>query len=271
LSRLLDEQLLPLQRQGRISHYFEARGQEAGVVAGAEAILPTDYFVQGLREGTAAVYRGMPLGQVHRPDSWHGQRRGPRPSNALPCVLGGNPPRQHVVLGGLADPARHGHRHGRPRSARRQVSPCASSATVPPAKTTSTRASISPASTKRPWSWFARTISGPSRPRLGADPVGNPGRQGPGLRRVFAARRRQRRPGHVRGHQGGRGQGPRGRRPHLHRSRDLPTGRAFQRRRSDPLPRRARAQGLAEAAIPCCAFTPGWKRKRCFPPRRWPP
>jgi pyruvate dehydrogenase E1 component alpha subunit/2-oxoisovalerate dehydrogenase E1 component alpha subunit len=61
LSRLLDEQLLPLQRQGRISHYFEARGQEAGVVAGAEAILPTDYFVQGLREGTAAIYRGLPL------------------------------------------------------------------------------------------------------------------------------------------------------------------------------------------------------------------
>ena len=61
LSRMLDEQLLPLQRQGRISHYFEARGQEAGPVAGAEAILKTDYFVQGLREGTAAVYRGLPL------------------------------------------------------------------------------------------------------------------------------------------------------------------------------------------------------------------
>ncbi len=60
-SRLLDEQLLPLQRQGRIGHYFEARGQEAGPIAGAEAILKTDYFVQGLREGAAAIYRGMPL------------------------------------------------------------------------------------------------------------------------------------------------------------------------------------------------------------------
>lgn len=60
-SRVLDEQLLPLQRQGRISHYFEARGQEAGPIAGAEAILKTDYFVQGLREGAAALYRGMPL------------------------------------------------------------------------------------------------------------------------------------------------------------------------------------------------------------------
>jgi pyruvate dehydrogenase E1 component alpha subunit/2-oxoisovalerate dehydrogenase E1 component alpha subunit len=61
LSRVLDEQLLPLQRQGRISHYFEARGQEAGPMAGAQAILKTDYFVQGLREGAAALYRGLPL------------------------------------------------------------------------------------------------------------------------------------------------------------------------------------------------------------------
>ena len=62
-SRLLDERLLPLQRQGRIGHYFEARGQEAGPTAGAEAIGKTDYFVQGLREGAAALYRGLPLGK----------------------------------------------------------------------------------------------------------------------------------------------------------------------------------------------------------------
>jgi pyruvate dehydrogenase E1 component alpha subunit/2-oxoisovalerate dehydrogenase E1 component alpha subunit len=60
-SRLLDDQLLPLQRQGRISHYFEARGQEAGAIAGAQAIEATDFFVQGLREGAAAIYRGLPL------------------------------------------------------------------------------------------------------------------------------------------------------------------------------------------------------------------
>ena len=60
-SRVLDEQILPMQRQGRISHYFEARGQEAGPVAAAEALEKTDYFVQGLREGAAAVYRGLPL------------------------------------------------------------------------------------------------------------------------------------------------------------------------------------------------------------------
>jgi len=60
-SRALDEHLLPLQRQGRISHYFEARGQEAGPIAGAHALEKTDYFVQALREGAAAIYRGLPL------------------------------------------------------------------------------------------------------------------------------------------------------------------------------------------------------------------
>jgi pyruvate dehydrogenase E1 component alpha subunit/2-oxoisovalerate dehydrogenase E1 component alpha subunit len=60
-SRMLDEHLLPLQRQGRISHYFEARGQEAAPIAGAHVLEKSDYFVQGLREGAAAVYRGLPL------------------------------------------------------------------------------------------------------------------------------------------------------------------------------------------------------------------
>jgi pyruvate dehydrogenase E1 component alpha subunit/2-oxoisovalerate dehydrogenase E1 component alpha subunit len=85
-SRLLDEQLLPLWRQGRISHYFEARGQEAGPMAGAEAIDKTDYFVQGLREGAAAIYRGLPLdkyiaqilGTVH--DAGRGRQ--------MPCHVG---------------------------------------------------------------------------------------------------------------------------------------------------------------------------------------
>ncbi len=60
-SRLLDKHLLPLQRQGRISHYFEARGQEAGPIAGAHVLDRSDYFVQGLREGAAAIYRGLPM------------------------------------------------------------------------------------------------------------------------------------------------------------------------------------------------------------------
>jgi pyruvate dehydrogenase E1 component alpha subunit/2-oxoisovalerate dehydrogenase E1 component alpha subunit len=60
-SRLLDQRLLPLQRQGRIGFYIGATGQEAGVIAGAHAIGPEDWFVPGLRETSAALYRGFPL------------------------------------------------------------------------------------------------------------------------------------------------------------------------------------------------------------------
>lgn len=60
-SRLLDDRLMPLQRQGRIGFYIEARGQEAGMIGGAHAITPRDYFISGLRETAAGIYRGMPL------------------------------------------------------------------------------------------------------------------------------------------------------------------------------------------------------------------
>jgi len=59
--RLLDEHLLTMQRQGRIGMYLDARGQEAGVIAAAHALATDDYFVPALREGSAALYRGLPL------------------------------------------------------------------------------------------------------------------------------------------------------------------------------------------------------------------
>jgi pyruvate dehydrogenase E1 component alpha subunit/2-oxoisovalerate dehydrogenase E1 component alpha subunit len=60
-SRLLDQRMLPLQRQGRIGFYIGATGQEAGLIGGAHALLPEDWFVPGLRETAAALYRGLPL------------------------------------------------------------------------------------------------------------------------------------------------------------------------------------------------------------------
>jgi pyruvate dehydrogenase E1 component alpha subunit/2-oxoisovalerate dehydrogenase E1 component alpha subunit len=60
-SRLLDTRLLPMQRQGRIGFYIGPTGQEAGVIGGAHALTPQDYFVPGLRETAAGLYRGMPL------------------------------------------------------------------------------------------------------------------------------------------------------------------------------------------------------------------
>jgi pyruvate dehydrogenase E1 component alpha subunit len=61
MSRLLDQRLLPMQRQGRIGFYIGPTGQEAGMIGGAHAIGPEDYFVPGLREGAAGLYRGLPL------------------------------------------------------------------------------------------------------------------------------------------------------------------------------------------------------------------
>lgn len=61
LSRLLDTRLLPMQRQGRIGFYIGAPGQEAGIIGGAHALQANDYFVPGLRETSAGLYRGMPL------------------------------------------------------------------------------------------------------------------------------------------------------------------------------------------------------------------
>ena len=60
-SRLLDEHLLTMQRQGRVGLYLDARGQEAAVIAAAHALAPDDYFIPALREASAALYRGLPL------------------------------------------------------------------------------------------------------------------------------------------------------------------------------------------------------------------
>lgn len=60
-SRLLDEMVGKLQRQGRVGTWFGTRGQEAGVIAGAQALGKQDYFVPGRRESYASIYRGLPL------------------------------------------------------------------------------------------------------------------------------------------------------------------------------------------------------------------
>jgi pyruvate dehydrogenase E1 component alpha subunit/2-oxoisovalerate dehydrogenase E1 component alpha subunit len=94
-SRLLDQRLLPLQRQGRIGFYIGATGQEAGIIAGAHAIGPEDWFVPGLRETSAALYRGFPLrahiAQVfgNANDLTHGRQ--------MPCHSGSRAS-HHVVM-----------------------------------------------------------------------------------------------------------------------------------------------------------------------------
>jgi pyruvate dehydrogenase E1 component alpha subunit len=95
MSRLLDQRLLPMQRQGRIGFYIGASGQEAGMIAGAHAIGPQDYFVPGLRETAAGIYRGMPLrthmAQIFGNASDLGQGR------QLPCHSGSRAS-HHIVM-----------------------------------------------------------------------------------------------------------------------------------------------------------------------------
>jgi pyruvate dehydrogenase E1 component alpha subunit/2-oxoisovalerate dehydrogenase E1 component alpha subunit len=60
-SRLLDDMVGKLHRQGRVGTWFASRGQEAGVIAGAHAVDKQDYFLPGRRESYAAIYRGLSL------------------------------------------------------------------------------------------------------------------------------------------------------------------------------------------------------------------
>ncbi len=94
-SRLLDQRLLPLQRQGRIGFHIGATGQEAGLIAGAHSITAEDWFVPGLREGGAALYRGFPLrtylAQVfgNQNDITHGRQ--------MPCHSGSRAS-HHIIM-----------------------------------------------------------------------------------------------------------------------------------------------------------------------------
>jgi pyruvate dehydrogenase E1 component alpha subunit len=94
-SRLLDTRLLPLQRQGRIGFYIGASGQEAGVIGGAQAIEPHDYLVPGLRETSAALYRGLPL-RTHLAQIF-GNANDLTLGRQLPCHSGSRASR-HIVM-----------------------------------------------------------------------------------------------------------------------------------------------------------------------------
>jgi pyruvate dehydrogenase E1 component alpha subunit/2-oxoisovalerate dehydrogenase E1 component alpha subunit len=61
LVRLLDSRMLSLQRQGRIGFYGVATGEEAAVIGSAYALQKEDWVFPALRQGGAALLRGMPL------------------------------------------------------------------------------------------------------------------------------------------------------------------------------------------------------------------
>lgn len=61
LIRTLDRRCLLLQRQGRIAFYGASTGQEAATVGSAACVRRTDWLFPALREGGAALLRGMPV------------------------------------------------------------------------------------------------------------------------------------------------------------------------------------------------------------------
>ncbi len=61
--RCLDERMLKLQRAGRIGFVGTARGLEGAILGAASALAPRDWLWSGLREGGAALMRGLPLAE----------------------------------------------------------------------------------------------------------------------------------------------------------------------------------------------------------------
>lgn len=59
--REFDRRMLMLQRQGRIGFYGPILGQEAATVGSTAAMEPRDWVFPALREGAAAMMRGLPL------------------------------------------------------------------------------------------------------------------------------------------------------------------------------------------------------------------
>jgi len=59
--RCLDERMLMLQRAGRIGFVGPVKGMEGYIVGTAAALRNTDWLWSGLREGGAALMRGLPL------------------------------------------------------------------------------------------------------------------------------------------------------------------------------------------------------------------
>ena len=59
-TRLMDDRMLKLQRQGRVAFVGTSMGQEGAIHGSAAAFQKKDWFFSALREGGVAIQRGMP-------------------------------------------------------------------------------------------------------------------------------------------------------------------------------------------------------------------
>jgi 2-oxoisovalerate dehydrogenase E1 component alpha subunit len=81
VARELDERLVSLQREGRVTAHATAVGEEAAIVGAAAAMLDTDWLFLGPREGGAALWRGVSLiaSANHAFGSMHDRSKGRNP------------------------------------------------------------------------------------------------------------------------------------------------------------------------------------------------
>ena len=137
-TRVLDDRMLALQRQGRIGFHIGCRGEEAAIIASAAALRETDWIFPCYRELGALLWRGFPL--QHYIDNMFGNVDDHVQGRQMPDHVTGK--RYRFALGQLAD--RHADhaggrlRLGRQAQAREARHRRCTSATAPPARPTST-------------------------------------------------------------------------------------------------------------------------------------
>jgi len=87
-TRVLDERMLKLQRQGRVAFVGLATGQEAAIHASGEVFAPGDWVFSALREGGIAVQRGMPMREyvAHMFGNAEDTAKGRQMPNHFQCV-----------------------------------------------------------------------------------------------------------------------------------------------------------------------------------------
>ncbi len=84
--RAIDERMIVLQRQGRISFYGAATGQEAAVIGTGYVLAPGDWILPALREGGVALLRGYPFSAYV--DQCFGNATDLEKGRQMPCHYG---------------------------------------------------------------------------------------------------------------------------------------------------------------------------------------
>ena len=70
LTRIFDDKLLVLQRQGRVGTIAQSTGQEASSIGSSFALAKEDFIFPSFRESGALIYRGLPMESIIEVFGW---------------------------------------------------------------------------------------------------------------------------------------------------------------------------------------------------------